>query len=438
VFKKARFGRSRTISDGDDAEMPDLSESDIEDRRGGAKHSVPMVSQHPGGGDAEDDAGCDKDNAMLCCKVLFLCLCWYTVSSTNNIIGKSLLTYYPYPATATLFQLLSTALFSQPLAMYWRVPPVRWNLIGWRYYATMIVPLAFGKFIAAVSAHISIWKVPISYAHTVKASMPIFVVFLSRIILRERQTWLVYLSLTPIVTGVIIATLTELSFDITGLLSALLATLAFSLQNVFSKKCLKETRMHHIRLLLVLARISCLLFLPVWLIFDVRYVLSNWDSMAGTDWTWVVGLLLLDGFLNFAQNVIAFTMIALVTPLSYAVANASKRIAVILMSLVILQNPVTTANCVGMGMAILGVLLYNKAKYDQNREAQRIKLLPYVKSDADMINNDPSALHASPSMVIPVMTLEAESRAAKNGSVFRGHQSDQQRRGDGHPPYRYV
>eukprot|EP00731_Ephydatia_muelleri_P018810 Em0011g850a len=288
--------------------------------------------------------------------------------------------------------------------------------ISRKVYTRRIIPLALGKVLASVAAHVSVWKVSVSYAHTVPyvclsnahdnpkveqkrepAQNSVWInsgaAFSSGAVIgvswkqhghltplqlntlnhstrqavhtsalhgssrgwckifrhmghcscsriagllelpsldatihspvecrssQETYPLKVYLSLAPIVLGVILASVTEISFDLVGMLAALLSTLAISLQNIYSKK------VQHLGWLFLAVPVS--------------------------------------GCLNFAQNIVAFTMISAVSPVSYSVANATKRIVVISASLLLLQNPVTLYNVLGMGVAISGVLIYNKVR----------------------------------------------------------------------------
>lgn len=163
-----------------------------------------------------------------------------------------------------------------------------------------------------------------------------------------------------------IATVTELSFDLNGLIFALLSAFIVSLLNIFSKNVMKEKPgLHHLSLLYIITKFALLISLPTWFYMDFLSIIRTHALSAN-----IIAYLILDGFLTFLQNVIAFTVLSLVSPLTYSVCNSSKRIFVIIISLITMKNPITFTNSFGMSVAVIGVLLYNRAKHEQNKSKE--------------------------------------------------------------------
>ena len=95
-------------------------------------------------------------------------------------------------------------------------------------------------------------------------------------------------------------------------------------------------------------------------------------------------MLPLNGLFNFGQNIAAFTVLSNISPVSYSVATVTKRVAIIVTSLLLLRNPVTNYNMLGMFISIAGIAFYNKvssvcllfpAYCDSNDFRQNMKII---------------------------------------------------------------
>ncbi|CAK1604646.1 unnamed protein product [Parnassius mnemosyne] len=304
--------------------------------------------------------------------VVALCIAWYTLSSASNVVGKLAMTEFPYPLTVTMVQLLSVVVYSAPafaLCGVRREPEYPRS-----YYWRMLVPLAIAKFFTTLFSQVSIWKVPISYAHTVKATTPLWTAALARVLLGERQPRGVQVALLLIALGVAVASATELQFHALGLAAALASAALLSLQHIFSKRVMRDTGVHHLRLLQKLGGLALVLLLPVWAVCEAR-------GAAGSAWGGAGGAggarLAADGALAWLQALAAFSVLSRVSPLAYAVASAAKRAAVVGASLLLLRNPAPPLNLAGMALAALGVLAYNRAKLQARTHSPHARpLLP--------------------------------------------------------------
>lgn len=271
---------------------------------------------------------------------------------------------------------------------------------------TAIIPLTLGKVVAVFFATVSIRHIPVSYSNTVKASLPLFSVLFSRCLLGERHSKSIYFCLFFIISGVVISSCTELLFDLIGLLSALTSTVSTALLNVYAKKSMTDHKLHYMKMLYFVSCSSVVTMTPIWLLMDVsRLVSFDYSSIDSPVNTILTGMFIVS-VSNFIQNAAAFGFLNLVNPVSYAVANCTKRIFIIGTSLLMLHNPVTMTNVGGMFTAIFGVACYNKVKYDEQARKKQLLAAPILPHNNKLPANSPNYLapHDTPPNYLPYAT----------------------------------
>ena len=106
----------------------------------------------------------DFSGSSRAVKVTILCMLWYILSSSNNVIIKRLVGRYPYPTTVTLSHLTWAAFLIHPILLCFGVRTTL-DIPMVRFYV-LLIPLGVGKLLVSVSSHVSIWRIPVSYAHT--------------------------------------------------------------------------------------------------------------------------------------------------------------------------------------------------------------------------------------------------------------------------------
>lgn len=175
-----------------------------------------------------------------------------------------------------------------------------------------------------------------------------------------------YASLIPIIGGVGLASLKELSFTWTSLIAASSANQAAALKNVVSKgvmnkpwaKALGPENNYSVVTILAL-----LFTLPFVLAFDVRDFASVYDLVVKAGkLKEVIQYSILSGLTFYIYNEASFAALEKLSPVTHSVANTLKRVVIIVVSCIVFKTEMTLLGGIGSGIAVLGTLLYSLAK----------------------------------------------------------------------------
>ncbi|XP_060191515.1 triose phosphate/phosphate translocator, non-green plastid, chloroplastic-like isoform X2 [Lycium barbarum] len=210
----------------------------------------------------------------------------------------------------------------------------------------------------------SLGKVSVSFTHTIKALEPFFSVVLSAMFLGEFPTVWVISSLVPIVGGVGLASLTEVSFNWAGFWSAMASNLANQSRNVLSKKIMvkKEDSLDNINLYSIITIMSLILVAPFAFFMEgIKFTPAYLES-AGLNVNQIYTRTLLASLCFHAYQQISYMILEKVSPVTHSVGNCVKRVVVIVSSVLFFSTPVSPINAIGTGVALAGVFLYSRVK----------------------------------------------------------------------------
>lgn len=323
---------------------------------------------------------------------------WYLFNIGYNIYNKQALNALDYPWTIATIQMATGILYFVPL----------W-LLGLRKAPKLsgddlktLLPIALCHTGVHVGAVIALGAGAVSFAHIVKASEPVVTCVVNALLLGEILPAKVYATLLPIIGGVAIASMKELSFTFLALAAAMLSNVSSSLRGVLSKKTMSGKKIGENldaqNLYAVLTAMSTVLLIPMMLATEGTGFLKAFkDVVAGGSFTnkSLSALLLLGGATYYLYNEVAFLALGKVSlspqfsvllasrvkllefiaetfvfvfnapdqvnPVTHAVGNTIKRVVIIVASVIAFKTPMSTGSIIGSSIAIAGTLLYSLA-----------------------------------------------------------------------------
>lgn len=290
-------------------------------------------------------------------------------TKTRHSYNKQLLKVFPHPLTITNVQFFVGTCLS---LAFWAARAVPRPPALSRAALAGIWPLAVIHVLGNVLTNVSLGAVAVSFTHTVKAMEPFFSVLMSAIFLGEVPPPPVLLTLVPIVGGVLMASLTEVTFNWTGFLSALLSNITFQSRNVLSKKLMlaKEGagggKTDSMALFQTITVLSFFMLLPVTLAVEGAPLLPGALAAAGVgagpELRAFFARLLVAGLCFHGYQQLSYSILSRVTPVTHSIGNCVKRVVVIVASVVAFSHPMSQQNMAGTAVALGGVFLYSQAK----------------------------------------------------------------------------
>ncbi|CAN7052796.1 unnamed protein product [Brassica rapa subsp. trilocularis] len=254
-----------------------------------------------------------------------------------------------------------------------------------------IFPMSFVFCINIVLGNVSLRYIPVSFMQTIKSFTPATTaVVLQWLVWRKYFEWRIWASLVPIVGGILLTSVTELSFNMFGFCAALFGCLATSTKTILAESLLHGYKFDSINTVYYMAPFATMILGIPALLLEGNGIMS-WFESHPSPWSALI-IIFSSGVLAFCLNFSIFYVIHSTTAVTFNVAGNLKVAVAVLVSWLIFRNPISYMNAVGCGITLVGCTFYGYVRHMLSQQTpgtprtprtprNKMELLPLVNND---------------------------------------------------------
>mmetsp|Transcript_11879 Transcript_11879/g.43452 ORF Transcript_11879/g.43452 Transcript_11879/m.43452 type:complete len:312 (-) Transcript_11879:4065-5000(-) len=297
-------------------------------------------------------------------KAVIIVLCWYIANIGTLVLNKFLLPTFRFPIFLTMLHMASCFMFSLVLVPGCGLVPFR--KLPVKLVAFKISGLALTFTSSVVLGNASLQFLALSYNQMIGATTPVFTAFFALLIQQKIESLFTYLTLIPIVCGIMLSTRGELEFVFIGAVVCVLSTALRALKSVLQGVLLSssEDKIDSMNLLLYMAPIACVALLPVSLVQEPTAWQSLMEQCSASNPGHMQFRIFLGLNLVFAYciNLFNFLVTQTTSPLTLQVLGAGKGALATFVSWLVFNSKITYLGCIGYAITISGVFMYSESK----------------------------------------------------------------------------
>uniref|UniRef100_A0A8I6XSG7 Sugar phosphate transporter domain-containing protein n=1 Tax=Hordeum vulgare subsp. vulgare TaxID=112509 RepID=A0A8I6XSG7_HORVV len=192
------------------------------------------------------------------------------------------------------------------------------------------------------------------------STIPCHAVILQCLVWSKHFEWRIWASLVPIVGGVLLTSMTELSFNIFGFCATMIGCLATSTKTILAESLLHGYKFDSINTVYYMAPFATMILaLPAMLlegggVIDWFYTHDVFSSLI---------IILGSGVLAFCLNFSIFYVIHSTTAVTFNVAGNLKVAIAVLVSWLIFRNPIPPMNAIGCAITLVSCTFYGYVRH---------------------------------------------------------------------------